>query len=120
MNSETSIRPARENDLPAITAIYNDAILKTVATFDTDTKQVSDMKEWYNNHDEKYPVLVAEKNGQVTGYASLSRWSDRCAYGRTAEISVYVDENYRGQGIGKMLIASIIEAGEKAGLHTVI
>ncbi len=71
------IRRATEGDLPAITEIYNDAILKTVATFDTETKTVKDRKEWLNHHGTKYPVLVAIEDGIIKGWASLSPWSDR-------------------------------------------
>jgi phosphinothricin acetyltransferase len=63
---------------------------------------------------------VAELDGLVVGWASLSQWSDRLAYADTAEISLYVRESLRGQGIGKRLIAAIVVEGEKAGLHTLI
>lgn len=56
----------------------------------------------------------------VVGWASLSKWSDRLAYADTAEISLYVQESLRGQGIGKRLVEAIVVEGEKVGLHTVI
>jgi L-amino acid N-acyltransferase YncA len=114
------IRPARLGDLEAITAIYNEAILKTVATFDTEPKTTEEQKIWFAEHNKKYPILVAEQDGFVIGWASLSRWSDRCAYSDTAEISIYIREESQGKGIGKELIQAIIEEGKKAGLHTVI
>jgi phosphinothricin acetyltransferase len=64
--------------------------------------------------------LAAEWNGLVVGWASLSKWSDRLAYAGTAEISLYVQSTYRGQGVGKGLITAIVAEGEKAGLHTLI
>jgi phosphinothricin acetyltransferase len=96
-----SIRPASEKDIHRITEIYNEAIQNTTATFDTDIKTIEDRLEWFRGHDEKHPVLVAEFEGRVIGFASLTRWSDRCAYDGTAEVSLYVDHNYRGRGTGK-------------------
>ncbi len=114
------IRPAKPDDLTAITDIYNEAILTTDATFDTEPKTVESQKEWFEHHDSRNPILVAESDNQVNGWASLSQWSDRCAYSDTAEISVYVKDGYRGQGIGRQLIEKIIQAGKEAGLHTII
>jgi L-amino acid N-acyltransferase YncA len=114
------IRPAKPDDLADITGIYNEAILTTNATFDTETKTVEQQKEWFESHDARNPVFVAELDDVVIGWASLSRWSDRLAYADTAEISVYVKDGYRGSGTGRRLIEAIIQAGEKAGLHTVI
>jgi phosphinothricin acetyltransferase len=115
------IRLAGLDDLEGITEIYNDAILKTTATFDTETKTLDEQKQWFEEHDLKYPILVAEKDGLIiVGWVSLSQWSGRCAYSDTAEISVYVREAYRGKGIGKKLVKAALQHGEKAGLHTVI
>lgn len=114
------IREATPADLPAITDIYNDAILATTATFDTQPKSYEEQEIWFNDHGSKYPLVVAVLQGTIVGWASLSRWSNRCAYSQTAEISIYVKEGYRSRGIGKKLMESIILRGRKAGLHTVI
>ncbi len=114
------IRRATITDLPAITEIYNDAILKTVATFDTETKTVEDRKAWLEHHGAKYPVLVAVEDGIIKGWASLTPWSDRCAYSGTVENSVYVKADCRGNGIGKKLLEVLLDEGQKAGFHTVI
>ena len=114
------IRQAKLKDLEAITEIYNDAIFKTVATFDTTPKTLDEQRLWFADHSPKYPILVAEQDGFVVGWASLSRWSDRCAYSDTAEISLYVKEESRGKGIGRKLMEAILRAGQNAGLHTVL
>lgn len=106
--------------MAAITEIYNDAILKTTATFDTEPKTVESQEKWFEKHTEKYPLLVYEESNQVLGWASLNQWSDRCAYSDTAEISLYIAEAHRGKGIGKQLMSAIMEEGQKARLHTVI
>jgi len=115
-----TIRPAAPADLGAITEIYNDAILHTTATFDTQPKTLADQQAWFAQHSARYPVLVAEEEGAVVGWASLTPWSDRCAYADTAEISLYVRDGCRGRGLGKQLTAAILAAGRGAGLHTVI
>ncbi len=114
------IRQAKLEDLGVITEIYNEAILKTVATFDIETKTLEEQRAWFANHGPKYPVLVAEQDGYIAGWASLSKWSDRCAYSDTAEISLYVKEEHRGKGTGRKLFEETVREGQRAGLHTVI
>ena len=115
-----TVRKATIEDLVAITEIYNDAILKTVATFDTEPKSPEEQKIWFAEHGDRYPILVAEQRNLIVGWASLSRWSDRCAYSGTVELSLYVRDRYREKGVGRRLISEIINEGRRAGLHTVI
>ncbi len=115
-----SIRPAREEDLAAITAIYNEAIENTVATFDTRPKTVEEQRVWFYNHGALNPILVAEVEKHVVGWAALSKWSTRSAYDFTAEISLYVQHKFQGRGIGSALIEEIVQAGQHAGLHSLI
>ncbi len=114
------IRQAALKDLGAITDIYNQAILRTTATFDTQTKTVDDQKTWFEKHGEKYPIIVAEEGGEMVGWASMSAWSDRCAYAATAEASLYIREGCRGKGMGRQLSVAILKAARLAGLHTAI
>jgi phosphinothricin acetyltransferase len=114
------IRAAKIDDLAAITEIYNEAILRTVATFDTQVKTVEEQRAWFEEHGPKNPIILAEEGGVVMGWASLSRWSDRCAYSETAEVSLYVGESHRGKGIGRKLMKAIIEEGRNAGFHVVV
>jgi len=113
-------RRAELKDIEAITEIYNNAILTTVATFDTEPKTMDEQKVWFENHDDRYPIFVAELDGALAGWASLSKWSDRCAYADTAEISLYVKEEFQGKNIGKKLLEAILEEGQRVGLHSVI
>ncbi len=114
------IRPAILSDAKAIAAIYNEAIENTTATFDTELKSVADREEWLRQHSKKYPVLVAEVENKIVGFASMTRWSDRCAYDDTAEISIYIAPAFHNRGIGKQLMHAIIDAGKKGGLHCVL
>ena len=115
-----TIRSARQEDLEAIVEIYNEAILKTVATFDTEPKTCDEQTVWFATHDAKNPLLVAELTGIVVGWASLSKWSDRCAYSDTAELSLYVRGDHQGKGIGRRLIEAVLDEGKKNGLHTIL
>jgi phosphinothricin acetyltransferase len=114
------LRPATEGDLTEIARIYNDAILNSVATFDTEPKSADDMRRWLEEHGERYPVVVCLSEGRIVGYAALSGYSPKKAYAATAEVSVYVDAGSRGQGFGRTLLGGIIEAGALSGLHALI
>ena len=103
-----TIRQATVNDMGVVAEIYNDAILNTTATFDTETKSLENRIQWLNQHSAMNPVIVGELNNQVVGWASLSKWSDRCAYDTTAEVSVYVHKDFRDRGIGRKLLEVII------------
>lgn len=104
------IRKALMTDLEQLKNIYNHAVLHTVATFDTEVKDDNNRLEWFRDHEkDPYVIFVKEKDGAVCGYASLSRYHDRKAFDPTVEISVYVDEAYRGMGIGKELMIHTME-----------
>jgi len=115
-----NIRQATLQDLTAITDIYNDAIVNTTATFDTEPKSSEEQLTWFNDHRDKYKILVAETDGKVVGWASLNRWSDRCAYADTAECSLYMGKGHRSRGIGRKLVTALMDEAKRAGLHTLI
>jgi len=115
-----NIRPAQLSDLDAITDIYNHAILTSTATFDIQPKTNKEQLAWFNAHGKNHPILVAEKNDVVVGWASLSELSDRPAYNISAETAFYIHEQHRGIGIGRKLKAAIIEKARQLGYHTLI
>jgi len=113
-------RPATVEDIKAITDIYNEAVLTTDATFDLEPKTEEEQGIWLAGHDSMHPVLVVELGSVVVGWASLSEWSSRAAYANTAEISLYIKEEFRGKGAGRKLLTDIMQEGERVGLHTVL
>ena len=115
-----NIRKAEEKDLSAIMGIYNKEIKNGIATFDTEEKTLREMKYWFKNHGVKNPVIVAETSDGIVGWASLSKYSNRCAYSDTTELSVYVKDEFQRQGIGNKLMEYILIKGKKAGVHAVI
>ncbi len=114
------IRKSTRDDLKAILDIYNEAVLNTTATFDTTARTFEQQLEWYENHKANHPVFVAEENNVVVGWASLSPYSDRCAYDTTVEVSVYIHADHRGKKIGSKLLEVITLEGLKVKNHTVI
>ena len=117
---ELTIRSARVEDVPAITDIYNDAVLNTTATFDTEPLSVENRIAWFKNRTKDFPVIVAAEAGRVVAYAALNRWSDRKAYDISAELSLYVEAEHRGRLIGKRLYVHILELALSTGLYTII
>ncbi len=117
INAQIQIRDAGISVLPAITEIYNEAILNGVATFDTEPKTIDDRLQWFHQHDPKHPILVACLDNEIAAWASLSKWSERAAYDGTAEVSVYVHVNHRGKGIGTILFSELVNKSETLGLH---
>ena len=114
------IRRAVLADLDAITEIYNEAILTTTATFDTEPKTRDDRLQWFQAHGERYPILVAVVDGKVAGWSALNQWSDRRAYDGTAETSFYVKSEFQGRGIGRKLKEATIEEARRLSFHTLI
>lgn len=119
-NEVVWIRHAQMTDLEAITEIYNEAIRTTTATFDTEPKTVEERRRWFESHDDRHPILVAELDGTVVGWSCWTKWSDRAAYDDTAETSFYVKQEHRGQGIGRMLKQATIDKARELGFHSLI
>lgn len=114
------VRPASGRDLAAINEIYNDAVLNTTATFDVEPRDEEAARAWYLAHGPAYPLLVAERGRTIVGWSSLSPYAPRPAYRFTVEDSVYVHRDCRGQGVGRVLLASLLEAAVALGYHSVI
>ncbi|WP_071515273.1 GNAT family N-acetyltransferase [Geitlerinema sp. PCC 9228] len=114
------IRPAIEKDLAAIGEIYNYYVLYSTATFAETPCSATEQEDWWQAHGDRYPVLVAEGDSDIVGWASLSPYIERCAYRFTAEVSIYIRPEMTGQGLGSCLLENLLDAGRKAGLHTVL
>jgi phosphinothricin acetyltransferase len=101
-------------DREQILRIYLEGIATGQATFETDAPS---WEEWGAGH-LPFARLVAISNGVVTGWAALSPVSTRAVYAGVAEVSVYVSRDWRGQGVGRVLLEKLIEAAEKNGIWT--
>lgn len=117
----THIRRARREDCPGILAIYNEAVLTTTASYDVEPRTLEHRLAWFDDHQrEDYAIFVAEENGEVLGWSSLSRYHDRYGYRFTCENSVYVAARHRGRGLGALLLSPLIDAARERGLHSII
>ena len=116
-----SVRLALPDDAEAIRRIYNREVAESTATFDLVPRTPEAQDDWMREHAGAYAALVAvDGDGVVAGFASLSPYKTRPGYSTTVEDSVYVDAVLRGQGVGRLLLAEILELAETSGFHTVI
>ena len=114
------IRLARAEDLDAINTIYNHYVLHSTCTYQETPESLEDRREWFARHGAPHPVTVAEVNGSIVGWGSLSAYHARSAYRHTVENSVYVDRAFQGRGIGAALLRDLIERARALGYHAII
>jgi L-amino acid N-acyltransferase len=115
------IRDAREADLAAMLAIYNDAVLTTTAVYDYQPRSGEQQVAWFKaKQEQSVPVLVAENDGAVVGFASYGPFRPWPAYLHSVENSLYVAPEQRGRGIGSLLLPGLIQRATEGGLHTMI
>lgn len=118
--SEIRIRPAIPADAGAIADIYNQGIEDRVATLETDLRTPDERRQWLAARSPRHPVIVAEAAGQVVGWGSLNAFNPRKAYDSVADFSVYVERGWRGKGVGRRLLARLIELGRDLGYHKLV
>lgn len=118
--SAVAVRRATAADLPAINDIYNHYVLHSTTTYQIEPETMADRERWFASRGPQHPVIVAEIDGAVAGWGSLSRYHVRAAYARTVENSVYVRDDLRRRGIGSTLLAELIRLGRELGHHTII
>ncbi len=116
------LRIAKIEDLPAIVAIYNQAVPTHRSTANTTPWNAEARKQWFDDHDShRHPIFVAEMDGCVIGWCSLSVYrAGRAALRFTAEISYYVDTAHQGQGVGQALIRHAVEVSPSLGIKNII
>ncbi len=116
------IRVTEEKDIPACREIYNHEVLHGLATFDTEPKSMEERKAWFDAHNrDHHPLLTAEIDSQVAGYASLSTYRPRTAYNGTVELSVYVSEAFRRHGVARALVKELLTiAKADPEIHNVV
>ena len=114
------VRLARADDAEAIRAIYNLEVTTATVTFDLRPRTLEDQRRWIAEHAGAHPALVAEDDGDIVGFGSLSPYRDRPAYRTTVEDSVYVRRDRHGQGVGRLLLAGLVDGATASGFHAVI
>ena len=114
------LRLATPADLPAINAIYNHFVLHSTCTYQEEPSTAEERAAWFAAHGGPHPVTVAEADGKVIGWGSLSRFHPRSAYRHTVENSVYVRHDLHRRGIGRLLLDDLVVRAKDAGHRTII
>lgn len=114
----TTIRAAQPADAEAVCAIYNEGIEGRQATFETRLRTPDEIVAWL---DDALPFLVAvdDANGEVLGFARLTRYSDRCVYSGVGDHGVYVASSARGRGVGRLLLDALCDAAAQEGYYKI-
>ena len=115
------IREAIESDLPQLLNIYNEIILNTTAVYDYEPHSLEMRRQWFDAKKEQgFPIFVAEDSERILGFSSIGPFRAWAAYKYSVENSVYVAAGARGHGVGRLLLAPLIDAARKLNLHTII
>jgi len=114
------VESANEQDLPQILEIYNQGIEDRNATLEENIKDLSYMKQWFQNHEKRYSVLVARINNHICGWASLNPYSHRSAYQGVADLSIYIQRDYRGKGIGQQLLLHLEATARQNAFYKIV
>jgi phosphinothricin acetyltransferase len=118
---EVILRRAEFQDLEELTNIFNQAILTRTSTGFTETFTTAERLVWFDEHNERYPIIVTEVNEKTVGYITISPYrTGRSAFDRTVEVSYFVDEDYQGQGLGSKLLEGMLEVVKKLKYKAVI
>ena len=114
------IRTAVAADAEAIRQIYNLEVETSTSTFDIVPRTLEQQRTWLADRAGAFRAIVAVDAGVVLGFASLSPYKDRAAYNTTVEDSVYVRRDRQGAGIGRLLLAALLDVATASGFHAVM
>lgn len=107
MDIQTNIRMATPEDAQALLDIYTPYVLETAVTFEIDPPTVEDFRSRIEHTLQSYPYLVAEKDGEILGYAYAKTFRPRAAYSHSAESSIYIRKDLRSRGLGRRLYEAL-------------
>ena len=114
-----ALRLATLEDAEAIRAIYNVEVTTSTVTFDLEPRSLEAQRRWLADRSGAHSAIVAEVDGEVIGFASLSPWKDRPAYRTSVEDSVYVHRDHQGRGIGRLLLERLVDVANQSGFHAI-
>src|SRR5216110_481615 len=115
------IRDALESDLPIVIDIYNATVPTRMVTAELEPTTVEARLPWFREHSsDQHPFWVVESDGRVIGWLDFKNFLPRCAYRGTAEISVYVDDRFRRQGVARRLLEEAIARAPSLGITAIV
>ena len=117
---DVHVRSATVEDAPAVLEIYNHEVLTSTVTFDLVPRTLAEQELWITDRSGAHVVLVVEDGGTVLGFGALSQYRERAGYATTVEDSVYVHEDHRGKGVGRILLAELVERATAHGFHALM
>jgi phosphinothricin acetyltransferase len=118
---DIKIRKATSADVPKILDIINYSILHTTANYNYDIQTLEVQQKWFEDKKaNNFPVIVAEVNENVIGFGSYGTFREKIGYQYTVEHSVYVEDEFTGKGIGKLLLSELIQLAKQQGFHVMI
>lgn len=120
MRNNFKLRPAVEADLSQINAIYNYYVSNSTCVWTTHLCTEQERKEWFAEHDDTTPILVAEQNGKVVAWGSFALFKTACTFNKIVENSVYVHYGFQRQGLGRKLLSELVRRAREAGFASVI
>ena len=116
-----SLRPATEADLPGILDIYNEVVAHSTAVYSEAPSTLEDRIAWFKARRESgYPVLVAEDEKGITGFATFGDFRPWPCYRHTVEHSVHIRHDVRGKGLGGQFIRAPLDEAASRGKHVMI
>jgi L-amino acid N-acyltransferase YncA len=110
------VRNATLDDAAAIAEIYNQGIEDRVATYETEPQSAEEQQAWLRAIADRYPAVVAQIDGEIVGWAGAGPYRARECYRGIGEFSMYVRREWRGRGVGDLLVAALISEAERLGL----
>lgn len=114
-------RDARPSDVDAITGIYNHYVINEVATFEESPVTNKQMQQRIEQVQVSgLPWLVAEREEQILGYAYADNWKSRSAYRHSKEVTVYISDIHRGEGVGSVLYQALFQRLKNLPIHALI
>lgn len=116
-----AFRFAHENDLAAIVGTYNSTIASRLVTADLEEVSVESKRQWFLNHsNEKRPLWIVLSDDKYAGWMSFSSFYGRPAYEGTVEVSIYLEETFRGKGLGKACLNKALEEAPRLRVHSLL
>lgn len=117
---EPTVRPATRNDLGPINEIYNEYIVDSHTSFDTEPWTIEQRVDWFEKYEAgvtRYQVLVLEIADQIVGFASSRPFRHKAAYDSSVETTIVLASDATGRGLGRMLLEELVERLAAAGVH---
>jgi phosphinothricin acetyltransferase len=118
--ADLHIRLAALPDLPAIVEIYNQGVQDGTSTCDLSDFTPDQMREWFDQHQGRYPIWTATANNTVLGWTALSPYAAKSCFDHTAMFSTYIHREARGKYIGTALRRHLIDEARRLGFHTIL